>query len=50
MNSNNSKQYSAETIIIFVLIFLTIAGVGYNLLKPSEPNFHICPLCEQEVK
>jgi hypothetical protein len=49
MNSPNFKHYSVETGIIFLLIFLTIAGVVYNLAAWNEPNFNICPLCEEEV-
>lgn len=50
MNSTNCKHYSVETGIIFLLIFLTLAGVIYNIAvwsQKDEPNFHICPLCEK---
>jgi hypothetical protein len=52
MNSTNSKHYSVETGIIFLLMFLVIAGVIYNIAvwteQPSnEPNIHLCPLCEK---
>jgi hypothetical protein len=52
MNSTHSKHYSVETGIIFLLIFLVIAGVIYNISvwteqSRNEPNFYLCPLCEK---
>jgi hypothetical protein len=50
MNSTNCNHYSVETGIIFLLIFLTIAGVVYNISvwsQDNQPNLHLCPLCEK---
>ena len=50
MHFTNFKHYTIETGVIFLLIFMAIAGVIYNIATwTEEPNLHICPLCEEEV-
>lgn len=29
------------------LIILVLTGAMYNIVKAKEPNFSICPLCEE---
>lgn len=45
----NWKQLAvkAEIQVMIFLIILVLTGAMYNIVRAKEPNFSICPLCEE---
>lgn len=38
-----------ENKVVIFLIALIVVGTLYNILRKEEPDFAICPLCDQKT-